>query len=169
VPLFWALSYDALTVALVVMYDGFIFSGFDQVTFNYLLDITPSERRPQYIANHNFFVGMGVFVGALCGGLLATVFENQIFLLFSGIQIVFLVSFIIRVISLSILPKISEIYVKQTELAPVKYVLWQAVAVEPVKGLNNAVHFTFRYPYEIEKEFRNEIKKIRYKVAIRKN
>jgi len=43
---------------------------------------------------------------------------------------------------------------------PVRYVLWQAVAVEPVRGLSHAMHFATQYPYRIE-EIRKKIDKIR--------
>ncbi len=169
VPLIWMFVSDPLTIALVMIYEGFIFSGFDQVAFNYLIDITPSERRPQYVANHNFFVGIGVVLGALSGGLLATLYEGQTLLIFGGLQIVFLISFLIRVATLIVVPQIPEIDVEHSKAVPVQYVFWQAMAVEPVKGINNAIHYTFRYPYEIEREFKNELRKIRYKIKMKRS
>jgi len=169
VPLFWLFVYEPITAALVLIFEGFIFSGFDQVAFNYLLDITPADRRPQYVANHNFFVGLGVFFGALLGGLLAGMFEGHTLLIFRGLQVVFLVSFIIRIGALLILPKVPEISIEHSKIVPVQYVFWQAMAVEPVKGINSALHYTFRYPYEIEKEFKENLQKLRYKVKIKRS
>ena len=82
-----------------------------------------------------------------------------------GLQIVFLVSFLLRIAGLSMLTKISEIHVSHTTV-PVRYVFWQAVAVEPMRGLSHAIHYTFRYPYEIEKEFKKEIQRIKYKLRM---
>jgi MFS family permease len=65
------LSTSVWQVALVKIYDGFIFAGFDQVVFNYLLDVTPAGKRPQYIANYNFFAGLGIVFGTMAGAFLA--------------------------------------------------------------------------------------------------
>lgn len=165
VPLLWTSVVSETGAALVMIYDGLIWSGLDLVTFNYLLDVTPAERRPQYVANYNFFVGIGAFFGGLTGAFLASSFEGSVFLVFQGLQIVFLVSFLLRVFGLLLLPKISEIRISQIAV-PVRYVFWQAMAVEPFRGVNHAIHYTFRYPYEIEKEFKNEIQKVKNKIRM---
>jgi MFS family permease len=165
VPFFWMWVQNPMAAALVMIFDGLIWSGLDLVTFNYLLDVTPCDRRPQYVANYNFFIGLGAFFGALTGGLLATKFEGTTFFILQGLQIVFMISFVLRLLGLSLLPKISEIHVSHIGV-PVRYVFWQAMAVEPMKGVQQAIHYTFRYPYEIEKEFRREVRRIRYKVKM---
>lgn len=165
IPLFWLFAGDALAVAAIMIIDGLIWAGFDLVTFNYLLDITPAERRPQYVANHNFFAGLGVMLGALAGAILASSVEGDVFFALSGLQIIFLLSFILRAACLVILPKIPEIDVSH-QIAPVRYVFWQAVAVEPFRNIHNAVQFTFHYPYEIRKKFSREIQTIGYKIKM---
>ena len=166
-PFLMIFTTDAVEVALVFIIDGFIWAGFDLVTFNYLLDIIPAEKRPQYVANHSFFVGLGVFFGALTGGLLATVFEGQTFLLLSGLKIVFLTSFVLRLFILPLLFKIPSVDVKQTEVVPVRYIFWNTVAVEPAREIMQFMTYTFRYPYEIEKEFKDKINRARYKIRMK--
>jgi MFS family permease len=167
-PLLWTVVFDIPSIALLKIFDGFIWSGFDMIVFNYLLDVTPAEKRPQYVANHNFFTGMGVVLGALAGGFLAQEWANTTFLWMSGLQLVFMLSFILRLGCLSLLPKIGNITVRQSDV-PVSYVFWKAVAVEPAKGMRNSITYAFRYPYEIEKKFRTEIKNLRFKIEMMKN
>jgi MFS family permease len=168
VPFWWMWVSGPVSAAIVQIYDGLIFSGIDLVAFNYLLDVTPAERRPQYVANYNFFIGIGAMFGGLTGAFLATVVEGQTFLLFGGLQLIFMASFLLRLCGLSLLPKVSEIRVSQLSV-PVRYVFWQAVAVEPMKGVSHAVHYTFHYPYSIESEFRREIQKIKYKIRMKRS
>ncbi|MBI3190467.1 MFS transporter [archaeon] len=166
-PLLWILSSNPLSIAILLVFDGFIWAGFDQVAFTFLLDIIPAERRPQYIANHNFFVGIGIFMGALTGGVLATIFETQTLFIFAGLHVLFLISFLLRLVPLVLLTKLPYMDVRQTDIVPVKYVFMQAMTVEPVKDINNLIHYTFRYPYEIEKEFMRDIRKIKYKIRMK--
>jgi MFS family permease len=166
-PLLWIVSSSPLSIAFLMIFDGFAWAGFDQVAFTFLLDIIPAERRPQYIANHNFFVGMGIFFGALAGGVLASIFESQALFIFAGLHVLFLLSFILRLVPLALLTKMPRMDIKQTDIMPVKYVFIQSMAVEPVKDINNLIHYTFRYPYEIEKEFMNDIRKIKYKIRMK--
>jgi len=167
-PLGWTLVSDVSSIALLKIFDGLVWSGFDTVIFNYLLDITPAGKRPQYVANHNVVTGIGVILGTAAGGLLAEMWASSSFTWLHGLQILFMTSFILRLLCLSFLPKISEVTIKQSDV-PVSYVFWQAVAVEPARGLLNTISYTFRYPYEIEKKFRKEIDAIKYKIRLRQN
>jgi len=139
------------------------------VVFNYLLETTPARNRPKYIAGHNFFTGFGTVFGNLFGALLAFAFENTGFLLLAGLQIVFLASFALRLASCSLLLAIKKIDVKQSDLVPVRYVFWQALAVEPARGIRHAITFTFRYPPKVERELRDSVKKLEYKLKLKMN
>ena len=168
-PLFWLFVSDIWQIALLKMFDGFIWAGADLVVFNYLLDITPANKRPQYVANNNFFAGWGTILGALAGGMLAESLVSARFGWLQGLQILFLISFLLRLAVLSILPKIREIDVKQSALAPIRYVFWQSMAVEPAHGLKNSLFYTFRYPVKVKKELEGSVKKIEYKIKMKKN
>src|SRR3989338_1192054 len=168
-PLFWLFVSDIWQIALLKMFDGFIWAGADLVVFNYLLDITPANKRPQYVANNNFFAGWGTILGALAGGMLAESLVSARFGWLQGLQILFLISFLLRLAVLSILPKIREIDVKQSALAPIRYVFWQSMAVEPAHGLKNTLFYTFRYPVKVKKELEGSVKKIEYKIKMKKN
>ncbi len=70
---------------------------------------------------------------------------------------------------LSILPKIRELDIKHSELVPLRYVFLQAMAIEPAHGLKNTIHYTFRYPTKVKKELEESVKKVGYKIKIKKS
>lgn len=168
-PLMWLFVSSIWQIAALKVFDGFVWAGVDLVVFNYLLDITPANKRPQYVANNNFFAGWGTILGALTGGMLAESFISVQFGWLQGLQIVFLISFVLRLATLLILPKIREIDIRHTALAPLRYVFWQSMAVEPAHGVKNTVFYTFRYPVKVKKELEDSVKKIEYKMKIRKS
>jgi len=166
IPFGWMLSTSVWQVALVKIYDGFIFAGFDQVVFNYLLDVTPAGKRPQYIANYNFFAGIGIVFGTMSGAFLAQSLEGTTFFWLAGLQILFFLSFILRAASCTLLVKIKDIQVRQTDIMPVTHVMWRAVAVEPAAGIRHAINYTFRYAFDREAEYVKAIQKRKEKENI---
>ncbi|HLC76649.1 MAG TPA: MFS transporter [archaeon] len=168
-PFMWLFVSNPYEIIILKVLDGFVWAGMDLVVFNYLLDVTPANKRPQYVANHNFFAGMGVVLGALTGGFLAELLQSSTFLWFYGLQIVFLVSFILRLGTLCILPKIREIDIKYSEIVPIRYVFMQSMAVEPAHGVKNTLFFTFRYPEKVRHDLENSVKTLRYKIRMKKN
>ncbi|MEK6888283.1 MAG: MFS transporter, partial [Candidatus Aenigmatarchaeota archaeon] len=167
-PLMWLFVSNVYEIAALKVFDSFVWAGLDMVVFNYLLDVTPANKRPQYVANHNFFTGFGVVFGALTGAMIAESVQNSSLLWFNGLQIVFLTSFIVRILVLAILPKIREIDVKQSTVAPLRYVFWQTMAIEPAHGLKSSLFYSLRYPEKMKQELENSVTKIRYKINIKK-
>lgn len=164
-PLLWIFVSGVESAFVVKIFDGFVWAGFDLVAFNYLLDVTPADRRPFYVANHNLFAGLGVMVGALAGAVLASQLENATFLFLGGLQIIFLISFVGRLLVLPFLTRIREAEVSQTALLPVRYVFWRIAAVEPTKGVQSKLHYTFRYPDRraiLMREFSKKIDKTKF-------
>jgi SepF-like predicted cell division protein (DUF552 family) len=92
--------------------------------------------------------GAGTVIGALFGGFLASQLQPGSFMLLSSLQTIFLISMILRLLSMAFLPKISEVETK--ECMPVRYVFWETVAVGPAKGIEHAVTSAFRYPYGVK-------------------
>lgn len=151
VPFIWLYVYSPWHIALANLFSAFAWSGFELVTFNFLLAVTPSEKRPQYIANHRLVKGLAVVAGALLGALLAQNLESALVFGFFGLQIIFLVSFVLRLASLVFLAFVKEADAREHEIVPVRYVFWRAVAVEPAHGFRHAAEYTFHYPYELAK------------------
>lgn len=151
VPLFWLFVSTPLHVAFVNLFSAFAWSGFDLVTFNFLIAAVPSERRPQYIANHRLVKGLAVVAGALFGAFLVQQYESVALLGFAGMKLVFAVSLVLRLASLLLLAAVKEADIREHEIVPVRYVFWRAAAVEPARGLLHAAEYTFHYPYELSK------------------
>lgn len=160
IPLIWLFVTTPIGVVLAEGLGGFAWAGFDLVAFNFILALTPAEKRSSYVANHAFFKGIAVVAGAFVGGLAAQHFAKSTFLWLAGLQLIFLLSLALRLLSLSIIPKLKDAAVRESDVVPVRYILWQAVAVEPVRGLSHAMHYATQYPYRIE-EIRKKIGKIK--------
>jgi len=169
VPFGWLFAANIWHVLGIKIYEAFAFAGFELVIFNYLLEVTPAKDRPKYIASHNFFTGFGMVFGGLFGALLVHSFEGASLFGLAALQIVFVVSFVLRLSCLSFLSLIKNIDIKQSDLVPVRYVFWHAVAVEPARGIKHTITYTFRYPSHVEEELRNSVKKLEYMVKLKMN
>jgi len=135
-PFFWLFAKNQYHLMLIGIFSGFAWSGFDLSSFNYLLDVTPPDKRPTYIANYKMLHGISLFLGPLIGGFLAQAFSNVTFLWFSGLQILFLLSFILRgALSSFTLPRMEEARVKATEILPIRYIFPKVVAIYPARGI----------------------------------
>lgn len=160
-PFFWLFVSSPVHVILVEFFAGFAVAGFDLINFNFLLAVTPAEKRPSYVANHTFIRGLAIVTGTLIGGIMAQGFSSSIFLWFGGLQILFLISFLLRISSLAMIPMIKDVITRESDKVPVTYVFWQAVAVEPVKGLSHAISSATAYPYKLEEMKEKIARKIR--------
>jgi len=135
-PFFWLFARNQYHLMLIGIFSGFAWSGFDLSSFNYLLDVTPPEKRPIYISNYKMLHGISLFLGPLIGGFLAQLFSNSTFLWFSGLQILFFLSFILRgVFSSYSLPRMKEARIKATEVLPIRHIFLKVVAVYPARGI----------------------------------
>ncbi|MEM5871480.1 MAG: MFS transporter [Candidatus Aenigmatarchaeota archaeon] len=168
VPLGWLLSSNLFHIFIVRIYDGLIFSGFELVIFNYLLEVAPARGRPKYVGIHNFAIGMGLVLGDIFGAMFVGFFSNG-FLIFSCLQFVFFISFLLRLTCLVFLLYIKTIDVKQSDIIPVRYVFWQALVVEPGRGIKSTIAYTFRYPRRLEEELKATIKKMKYSLKLKMN
>lgn len=168
-PALWIFANSLIFLVLIHIYDGFIFSGWAQVTFNFLLATTPMEKRARYIANHTFLNGIGTMMGTLTGGLLVIFFESKPFL--DAISWVFLISFLLRLVSFLLLPKIRRIYLDKTDES-MHNLMVRSIVSEPAKN----VYSFLGYLYDVE-WLKNEIRyalqviwrKILYKIRIATN
>lgn len=162
VPLFYILAANPLHLLVIELFTSFSWAGFELALFSYLLAVTPADKRPVYVARHTFCKGVAIVAGTLLGGFLATAFAGSHLLWLAGLQLVFLVSFALRVASLLLLPLFGEPAVRQSDLIPVRYIFWRSMAVDPVKGILHALEFTFHYPYEMKKLMEKVRKKAEY-------
>ena len=135
-PLFFLFAKNQFHLIMISIFSGIAWSGFDLSTFNYLLDVTPPEKRPSYIANYKMVVGIALFLGPLSGGFLSQYISGSSFFWLSGLQIVFLLSFILRgAVTAYGLPKLRE--VRAQKILPVTDVFLKAFAVYPARGITH--------------------------------
>ncbi len=136
VPIAFIFTGDFLTLLFAQALAGFAWAGFDLARFNFLLDVTPPQKRPNFIANHKLLTGMTIFAGGLVGGFLAGAFAGVEILFLEGLKVLFALAFVFRILPLLIfLPRLREQRVPASRAVPVKNIFWRAVAVYPTQGI----------------------------------
>ena len=115
-PSLWLVSTNFWYLLAAQLLSGMCWSGFGLATTNYLFDSVPEQKRSQYMAFHNVLTAVGVFAGALLGGLIATSFPTEITLFgehyswLTPIYGVFLISSLARMaVVYTVLPHLKEV------------------------------------------------------------
>ena len=104
--LFWMFSANFYWIVAIHIIAGFVWSGFELSSFNFILDSTSSEKRARCVAYYNVLNGVFILLGSLLGSKLVQM--N----LFSATPVyaAFLGSFVLRVLFTSVfLPKLKEV------------------------------------------------------------
>lgn len=146
VPGLWLFASEPISMAAVLIFSAFGWAGFDLATFNYLLGA--SKHKPSYIANYSMLTGFAIFTGPLIGGALAEMGVSM--MMFSGLSVLFLVSFIFRAIfSALLVPTLSEVRPAK-HVPPVPILLWKSMTVYPFRffmhELSVAQHYIHHKP-----------------------
>lgn len=130
-PILWIFSASPIYLAFVPQLLGrFGWAGFHLSASNFIYDSVKPQNRGLCVAYYNILNGVGVFVGALIGGLLihyvSINFINKFFF-------IFLISGILRIASVLIMiPKLNEVRdVKTPKSNPLLYFK----GIKPMKGL----------------------------------
>jgi MFS family permease len=84
VPWLWAFAPTVWFILPVEVFSGFVWAGFNLVSFNLLLEFTPHEGRPLYVAFYQVIVGLGMTVGPILGGVVASELGYKALFLLSG-------------------------------------------------------------------------------------
>ncbi|MBI4396278.1 MAG: MFS transporter [Elusimicrobia bacterium] len=71
IPLFWMFARRPAGLAAVEMFSGFVWSGFNLATTNFIFDAVSPAKRVRCLAYFNLINGAAVFLGAAFGGFLA--------------------------------------------------------------------------------------------------
>ncbi|MGB3112625.1 MAG: MFS transporter, partial [Candidatus Omnitrophota bacterium] len=86
IPLLWVINRNIVFLFIVQMFSGFLWSGYNLCTSNFIYDAVTPEKRPRCIAYFNVLNGLFLSAGALLGGLvvkfLPGLFGFQILTLF---------------------------------------------------------------------------------------
>jgi MFS family permease len=157
-PFFFLFAKNSFHLILISIFSGIAWSGFDLTSFNYLLDVTPPEKRTSYIANYKMIVGFALFLGPLSGGFLSLYLSNSSFFWLSSLQILFLLSFILRGIATAYgLPRLKEARAEKT--LPVTDVFLKAFAVYPMRGITHELIYVENRFEQWEDGIRKRLKK----------
>ncbi|MBI4310946.1 MAG: MFS transporter [Chloroflexi bacterium] len=70
-PLFWLVSHEAPFLMMINTLGGLCWSGFALCSLNYIYEATPPGERSRVVGYLAAFGGVGLFLGAVTGGLLA--------------------------------------------------------------------------------------------------
>ena len=158
-PLLFLFAKTPFHLILVSIFSGMAWSGFDLTAFNYLLDVTPPDKRPSYISHYKMAVGTALFLGPLIGGLLSQYFVNVTILWLGGLQILFLISFILRgAVTAYGLPTIKEVRVKR--VIPVTDVFLKAFAIYPARGITHDLIYVHHGFTNMERRIEKRIKNL---------
>lgn len=84
VPWLWALAPGVWFIMPVELFSGFVWAGFNLATFNLLLEFTPQEGRPVYVALYQVLVGIGMTAGPMVGGILVNIIGYRALFWISG-------------------------------------------------------------------------------------
>jgi len=107
-PFLYLYAPHPLFVAAYNLFVGLVWGGFNLAAFNYQLDITPSDKRAMYVALFATFVGLPRIFAPAIGGIVVDAIQGIAFFGLTSIQIIFLVSGILRFVSIVPLIGIDE-------------------------------------------------------------
>jgi len=85
IPWGWALTRSLWHVVPIELGSGFLWAGYGLASFNFLLLLTPEDRRPRYTAIYQIVVMAALAVGAALGGIVATHWGYTTTFVLSGI------------------------------------------------------------------------------------
>jgi len=115
-PLLWLISSNFYYIIGVQLFAGFVWAGFSLSVSIFVFDAVASEQRAVCIAVYSTLNALGIFLGAMTGGLFTKIFPDSFsilhfqFHLKSNLICLFLISGILRIlVYLTFLPKIQEV------------------------------------------------------------
>ncbi|MBW1783563.1 MAG: MFS transporter, partial [Deltaproteobacteria bacterium] len=105
VPLLWLVSAHLGYLMAIQAYGGFVWAGFSLSAVNFLFDAVTPAKRARCVAYQGVINGVSVFMGSLCGGLVASRLPESFSIgpwtwsPLSALPLIFLISGIIRFVS----------------------------------------------------------------------
>ena len=94
-PMLWFFFVDSLWLIIPIeFFSGMMLAGFNMASFNYLLEISPYDRRQYYTAIFWAIIGIAGFFGTITSGFISTLWIGLIGV--GGLKLSLLMSFIAR-------------------------------------------------------------------------
>jgi MFS family permease len=104
VPVLWIVSSNFYWILLIQMFAGIVWGGFGLATGNYLFDAVSPAKRARCAAYITLYNSIGMFLGAVAGGIVSQYMPHSLPILFwhialaSPLQALFLFSGMIRLL-----------------------------------------------------------------------
>jgi len=135
VPLLWIPAYNLSYIIAIQLFSGLVWAGFDLSVFNMLLKISPNNKTHVYSSLYNSVITFLTFLGMLFGSFMIYFIDSMTLGFLAGIQIIFLISGILRFIVIAFtLPKIT----KEMQVNSLSFFL-KTITVYPIKGIISEV------------------------------
>ncbi len=112
-PLLWLFPTEPFHIIPIEILGGIAWSGVNVAYFNYLLEISPSQKRTFFLAMFFVVFGMAGTLGPLAGGMISEYFTETSFFSFTGLEVVFLFSWMIRLAG-------ALLFIKMLEELPIR-------------------------------------------------
>ncbi|MBI4919190.1 MFS transporter [archaeon] len=127
VPFFYLFINESTAWLLlpVSILSGVAWGGYNLTSFNLLLDNTSDDKREVQVASYQTFVAIPMIIAPLLGGWIA----DNVTIIFSGIPLIFFISFILRLLSGFFVYRLQETRVKSD--ASLAEALKQIVHIHP--------------------------------------
>ena len=138
IPLLWVFSHNLIFILIVQCLSGFVWSGYNLTSSNFVYDTVEPGKRTKGFAFYNLFWGIAVFLGSIIGGIFASILPQSglgvTSLISSNYEIVFLCSAILRLVIMVVyMPKFKE--VRKVKPAEAHVLFFKLVAVRPLSGI----------------------------------
>lgn len=115
-PILWLFSPNFYYIMGIQLLAGFVWAGFSLSVSIFVFDAVASEKRAVCIAVYSTLNALGIFLGAMTGGLFTKIFPDTFtllnihFHLRSNLMFLFLISGVLRlIVYLTFLPRIQEV------------------------------------------------------------
>lgn len=138
-PLLWLISTEHWYLMLLQGLGGLFWAGFSLSAGNFIYDALVPQKRVTLMALHNTLANVGIFVGALIGGYLASnagknfILAGQSFELVSVFYVLFVVSSLTRaMVALVFLPRIKE--VRHVKALPMRELIFRVSNFNALRG-----------------------------------
>jgi len=140
IPALWTLSTEHWYMMMLQATGGLVWAGFSLSASNFIYDALPPQKRVTLMALHNTVANIGIFLGAMIGGYLATHLPKEFDIAghhvtwISAFYGVFLISSCCRgLIALIFLPRLRE--VRPVKAMPVSQLIFSIARFNALWGL----------------------------------
>lgn len=122
----------------VQIFSGIVWAAADISRFNMLLDLADPKRRALQIAEYNLYASIPLVIAPILGGWIT----EHVTLILTGLPLVFVMSSVLRAVSILFLIPIKEPRARREY--PAIYVFKEAIHFHPNRGIVHAVHIVKR-------------------------